>query len=87
MKPARHSTIIVSLILLFYVGSYSLLYVNRHPAANLMYFVYLRNDMPEGAEYALFYFYYPVYRLHVWMGGGKHNYDRSREVAPKGFNG
>ncbi|HVM63015.1 MAG TPA: hypothetical protein VMV72_19305 [Verrucomicrobiae bacterium] len=83
----RHLVIAVLLLFVFYVGSYTLLYMNRHPAGNLAYFVYLKNDAPDAEEYALYYFYYPIYKLHLRLGGGKHNWDRYRGVVTKDFNG
>lgn len=68
-------------LLILYVASYALSYANRSPAANLMYFAYLKggNEI-ENREYVLCYFYYPVYKLHYLCGGQKHNYDRPKPV-------
>jgi len=82
MKKRAIATIGAGLLIL-YVASYALLYANRCPAANLMYFCYVKGgDETEGEERALYYFYYPVYKIHTWLGGGKHNYDRPKLVEP-----
>jgi len=70
-----------------YTASYAYLYLHASPAANLMYFVYLKNDKPETLEDALYYFYYPVYKLHRLAGGAPHNSDRPKVIYPKDFNG
>jgi hypothetical protein len=65
------------LLLVLYIGSYAEFYHSRVPAGNLAYWVYLRGgNETEPEEWALFYFYYPVYKVHRIFGAGPHNYDR-----------
>jgi hypothetical protein len=68
-------------ILSLYVGSYCFLHANASPAANLMYFVYLKGGTEvDGWEGFLYHFYYPVYKAHNLFGGSKHNSDRPTPV-------
>ena len=78
----KRSIVAVSIcVFLFYVGSYGLLYAKRSPAANLMYFVYLRIGARDGSfESVLYYVCYPIYKLHRAIGGAKHNFDRPKPV-------
>lgn len=80
MKIKRRLILVtISCLLLLYVGSYTALYANRCPAANMMYFAYLKGGTEtEGEEDVLYRFYYPVYKLHYLLGGQKHNYDRPK---------
>src|ERR1700722_7016001 len=71
----RHYFIAVICLVALYVGSYAAFYMHRAPAGNLAYWVYLRNST-EREELALYYFYYPVYKIHRVFGVGRHNYDR-----------
>ena len=62
---------------LLYVGSYTAFYLRGVPAGKLAYWVYLRGgNETEREEWALYYFYYPIYKIHRVFGAGRHNYDR-----------
>ncbi|MGH7942501.1 MAG: hypothetical protein ACREE6_00060 [Limisphaerales bacterium] len=62
---------------LLYVGSYAAFYLRGIPAGNLAYWVYLRGgNETEREEWALYYFYYPIYKIHRVFGAGRHDYDR-----------
>jgi hypothetical protein len=64
-------------LILVYVSSYYAFYVHRRPAGNLAYWVYLPGgNETEREEWALYYFYYPVYKIHRILGAGRHDYDR-----------
>ncbi len=64
-------------LLALYLGSYAFFYAHKSPAGNLGYWVYLRGgDETEREEWALYYFYYPIYKTHWMLGAGRHNYDR-----------
>ena len=63
--------IIGIVIFCVYVGSYALMYCRKSPAANLAYFQYLR-DGTDQQERAVYYFYYPAYRIHTWIGNVHH---------------
>ena len=78
MNSAKRNILITTVILLaLYIGSYAALYRSRIPAANLAYWVYLRGgNETESQEWLLYYFYYPVYKVHRIFGAGRHNYDR-----------
>ena len=79
----RAVAIIAAGLLILYVTSYAYLYRNSCPAANLMYFCYVKGgEETEGQERALYYFYYPVYKIHTLLGSAKHNYDRPKPVEP-----
>lgn len=68
-------------LLILYVASYGYLYANSCPAANLMYFCYVKGGAEtERQERILYYFYYPAYKVHRLLGGARHNYDRPRPV-------
>jgi hypothetical protein len=64
-------------ILCIYFGSYALMYYRKSPAGNLAYFQYL-SDGTDRQEWAVYYFYYPVYRVHTWIGCVHHVWDRER---------
>jgi hypothetical protein len=68
------------LILTLYFGSYAYLYSFRPlgAAANLAYFLYLRGPNSDSYEKCLYYFYYPIYKVHRCFGGQRHNLDRSQ---------
>jgi hypothetical protein len=75
-------------LLVAYVGSYTYFYAGKVPAANLAYFAYLKGGVEtERAEWFLYYFYYPIYKVHRCLGGYPHNFDRPVIVYPKDFNG
>ena len=77
MKQAKRKILLASvLLILLYVGSYAVFYKNAVPAGNLAYWVYLRGgNETEREEWALYYFYYPIYKIHRVFGAGRHNYD------------
>lgn len=57
-----------------YVGSYCIAWANRHPAANMAYFIYSSNDAVDTACYRV---YFPIYWVHTrLLHAGKHNHDR-----------
>jgi hypothetical protein len=71
--------LIAGVFLIFlYVGSYTAFYLRGIPAGNLAYWVYLRGggEKIQSEEWALYYFYYPIYKIHRVFGAGRHNYDR-----------
>ena len=69
--------IAVICLLVVYIGSYAAFYLRGIPAGNLAYWVYLRGgNETEREECALYYFYYPIYKIHRVFGAGRHNYDR-----------
>jgi hypothetical protein len=73
----RHRLITGICLVALYVGSYAAFYVHRAPAANLAYWVYLHGDnATEREELAVYYFYYPIYKIHRIFGADRHNYDR-----------
>jgi hypothetical protein len=73
----RHHFITGICLIALYVGSYAAFYIHRNHAANLAYWVYLHGgNETEREEWALYYFYYPVYKIHWVFGAGRHNYDR-----------
>jgi len=78
MKSIKRKILItIVLLLVLYVGSYAAFYIHRTHAANLAYWVYLRGgNETEREELALYYFYYPIYKIHRVFGAGRHNYDR-----------
>jgi hypothetical protein len=68
-------------LLIFYIGTYAGFYINSSPAANLMYFVYLKGGAKvEACETGLYYFYYPIYKAHRLFGCTRHNFDRPLPV-------
>jgi hypothetical protein len=73
----RHIVVWGICLAFLYIGSYFAFYVHRRPAGNLAYWVYLRGgNETEREERALYYFYYPLYKIHRVLGAGRHNYDR-----------
>jgi hypothetical protein len=78
MKFVKRKILLISaLLLLSDIGSYAVFYAYRIPAGNLAYWVYLRGgNETEREEWALYYFYYPIYKIHRIFGAGRHDYDR-----------
>jgi hypothetical protein len=66
----------VVLLLLVYVASYAIAYRFRSKAANLAYFVYLENGKPALLEESIYLGFYPIYKIHVGLGGQRNNVDR-----------
>lgn len=66
------------LLLLLYVCSYAAFFCTRVPAGNLAYWVYLHGggEKVQREEWALYYLYYPPYKVCRIFGAGRHNYDR-----------
>jgi len=89
MKRNTRITAMIGVCLLaVYAGSYVYLYANKSPAGNLRYFVYLKGGVEtEGREHTLYLLYYPIYKIHKWLGGVEHNIDRPEMVFPKDFKG
>jgi hypothetical protein len=81
--------VITSIFLIFlYVGSYAAFYIHRTHAANLAYWVYLRGgNATEREELALYYFYYPIYKIHRIFGAGRHDYDRGIDYKHIDYGG
>lgn len=77
MRPKKQILVAGVLLIFLYVGSYAAFYIHRTHAANLAYWVYLRGgNATEREELALYYFYYPIYKIHRVLGAGRHDYDR-----------
>jgi hypothetical protein len=72
----------IIVIIIIYIGSYSILYLRRPKGATIngFYFSYTSPSVSENVEIGLYWFYYPVYKTHLFMGGQKHTYDRSHYV-------
>lgn len=77
---------------LLYVTAYGMAYSLRSPSANMAYFAYT-GSAPELVEEALYYAFWPIYKLHRAMGCcNRHTWDRSpsqveessSDEAPKG---
>lgn len=46
----------------------------------MAYWVYLHGgNETENQEWALYYFYFQVYKIHRMFGAGQHDYDRRRD--------
>jgi hypothetical protein len=82
---------IILAILLLYVVSYGAMYSLRPKggSANLAYFAYTGPSFSDTAEHCVYYFYFPIYKIHRLLGGQCHTYDRGapvdiKEDDPKG---
>jgi hypothetical protein len=74
----RHYIVAGLCLLVPYVVSYSVLYANRKPAANLGYFVYSLGGGAKGGQESMWYYlYFPAYKVHRLFGIGRHNLDRA----------
>jgi hypothetical protein len=77
MKLKKQILVVGIFLIFLYVGSYCAFYAHRVPAGNLAYWVYLHGgNETEHEERALYYFYYPIYKIHRVLGAGRHDYDR-----------
>jgi hypothetical protein len=88
-KPAsrlRKSLIALGVAGLVYVSAFELMYLNRGPAANMVYFIYAENRKVDSVCYRLFYPLYWVQRR-LLNCGQTHNDDREAPVYPPGFRG
>lgn len=88
MRPKKQILVAGVLLIFLYVGSYAAFYIHRTHAANLAYWVYLRGgNATEREELALYYFYYPIYKIHRVFGAGRHNYDRGIDYKHIDYGG
>lgn len=73
---------VTTVALLLYAGSYIFAYAFRpHDAvANGAYFAYTKLPAAASVERALYYFYWPIYKVHRVFGAQRHNFDRDPPV-------